>query len=40
MSFDAILEREVIARRRSAIYEALLVIVALAISGAIVWTYA
>ena len=39
MSLDAIREREVRERRRAAIYGALLVLVAFAVYGAIVWTY-
>ena len=39
MSLDAIREREVRERRRAAIYAALLVLVAFAVFGAIVWTY-
>lgn len=39
MNLDAIREREVTARRRGAIYGALLVLVAFVVFGAIVWTY-
>jgi hypothetical protein len=39
MTLDEIREREVSARRRDAMYGALLVLVALVVFGAIAWTY-